>query len=71
MAAMRLLVLLCALAAMAMAQAVIASAHKERKFTDTGSFTIRCLVCQRGLVGEKDAIAHAKETGHTNFSEYK
>ena len=42
-----------------------------RKFTDTGNFTLRCLVCQRGLVGQEGAMAHAKETGHSNFCEYK
>ena len=54
-----------------MAQQVVATAHRDKKFTDTGKFTIRCLVCQRGLVGEKEAIEHAQGTGHTNFSEYK
>ena len=29
------------------------------------------VVCQRGLVGEKEAVEHAKTTGHTNFSEFK
>lgn len=30
----------------------------------------RCGVCQIGLKGEKEAVEHAKATGHTNFSEY-
>ena len=50
---------------------VAAAANRARQFTDTASFTLRCLVCQKGLCGEKDALAHAKETGHANFAEYK
>lgn len=45
-------------------------AQAARQFTDTGSFTLRCLVCQAGLVGQEDAVKHATETGHQNFSEY-
>ena len=52
------------------ASALVAEAHKARKFTDTAKFTLRCLVCQKGLIGEEGARAHAKETGHMNFSEY-
>ena len=58
-------------ATMAEARMLVAEQHKARKFTDTGNFTLRCLVCQRGLVGQEGALAHAKETGHANFSEYK
>jgi ubiquitin thioesterase OTU1 len=31
---------------------------------------LRCLVCQTGLKGEKEAVEHAKATGHQNFGEY-
>merc|ERR1712224_232801 len=48
----------------------VAEEHKQRKFTDTANFTLRCLVCQQGLRGEDEATQHAKATGHTNFSEY-
>jgi ubiquitin thioesterase OTU1 len=58
-------------AAMAEAHALVAEAHAARKFTDTAKFSLRCLVCQCGLVGEEGAMEHAKKTGHTNFSEYK
>jgi ubiquitin thioesterase OTU1 len=54
----------------AKARAVVDEAHRARAFTDVANFTLRCLVCQKGLVGEKDAVAHAKSTGHQNFSEY-
>jgi hypothetical protein len=26
---------------------------RARKYTDTGKFTLRCSVCQKGVVGEK------------------
>ena len=52
-------------------RALTRRAQQAGKYTDTASFTIRCLVCQRGLTGEKEAVEHAKATGHTNFSEFK
>ena len=55
---------------MAQAHALVEEAHRARKFTDTSGFTLRCLVCQAGLVGEAGALEHAKKTGHANFSEY-
>eukprot|EP00928_Gymnodinium_smaydae_P036323 TRINITY_DN2540_c0_g1_i1.p2 TRINITY_DN2540_c0_g1~~TRINITY_DN2540_c0_g1_i1.p2 ORF type:complete len:209 (-),score=51.93 TRINITY_DN2540_c0_g1_i1:47-673(-) len=56
--------------AMAEARAVAEEAKRTRNFTDTANFTLRCLVCQKGLVGQADAVEHAKSTGHTNFAEY-
>lgn len=52
------------------AEALVAAAHTARQFTDTANFTLRCGVCQLGLQGEKEAVEHAKGTGHTNFTEY-
>ena len=52
------------------ANALVAEAHRKRKFTDTSKFTLRCLVCQQGLVGQEGAMEHAKKTGHGNFCEY-
>merc|ERR1712107_229790 len=52
------------------AKAVVAKLKEAKQFTDTSKFSLRCLVCQKGLVGEADAIQHAKETGHQNFAEY-
>ena len=57
-------------AIMAEARMLVKEAHKKRAFTDTAKFTLRCLVCQEGLVGEKGAMEHAKKTGHGNFCEY-
>jgi len=50
--------------------AFIRAQHDAKSFTDTANFTLRCLVCQRGLVGQSEAVKHAKETGHANFGEY-
>ncbi|KAJ3603136.1 hypothetical protein NHX12_030879 [Muraenolepis orangiensis] len=44
-------------------------ARRKRQFTDVNGFALRCMVCQTGLVGQKEAREHAKETGHTNFGE--
>jgi len=49
---------------------LVASCHEARQFTDTGNFTLRCGVCQIGVNGEKEAVQHAKETGHQSFQEY-
>mmetsp|Transcript_10680 Transcript_10680/g.27754 ORF Transcript_10680/g.27754 Transcript_10680/m.27754 type:complete len:325 (+) Transcript_10680:70-1044(+) len=53
-----------------LAKQLQAEAHRQRQFTDTAKFSLRCLVCQAGLVGERGAQEHAKATGHMNFSEY-
>ena len=52
------------------ARQLAAAARAARAYTDTASFTLRCGVCQLGLRGEKEAVEHAKATGHTNFAEY-
>ncbi|XP_061639611.1 ubiquitin thioesterase OTU1 isoform X2 [Phyllopteryx taeniolatus] len=44
-------------------------ARRKRQFTDVNRFALRCMVCQTGLVGQKEAREHARETGHTNFGE--
>lgn len=52
------------------ARQIAKEANSKRNFTDTANFTLRCLVCQKGLVGQTDAVQHAQATGHTNFAEY-
>lgn len=54
----------------AAAKELVAQARANRQFTDTARFTLRCGVCQCGLKGEKEAVEHARSTGHQNFSEY-
>jgi len=39
-------------------------------FTDTKNFSIKCNTCGTGLKGEKEAVEHAKSTGHSDFGEY-
>jgi len=52
------------------AENLVAEAHGARQFTNMGTFTLRCGVCQMGFVGQKGAQAHATTTGHQNFAEY-
>ncbi|KAF8744126.1 OTU protein, partial [Rhizoctonia solani] len=42
----------------------------SRKFTNTSTFDLKCEICGQGLKGEKEARAHAAQTGHTSFGEY-
>ena len=44
-------------------------AKSSRQFTDVANFTLKCLVCNKGLQGEAGAQEHAKTTGHINFGE--
>ncbi|XP_054752093.1 ubiquitin thioesterase OTU1-like [Lytechinus pictus] len=45
-------------------------AQKSRQYTDLSGFTLRCLVCNDGLRGQRQAQQHAIATGHSNFAEY-
>ncbi|KAG6814534.1 hypothetical protein H0H92_000061 [Tricholoma furcatifolium] len=42
----------------------------KKAFTNTATFDLKCEVCGQGLKGEKDARAHAEQTGHVRFGEY-
>jgi len=42
----------------------------QKKFTNTATFLLKCEICGKGLKGEKEARAHATETGHAEFGEY-
>ncbi|XP_029428859.1 LOW QUALITY PROTEIN: ubiquitin thioesterase OTU1-like [Rhinatrema bivittatum] len=44
-------------------------ARRKRQFTDVNRFTLRCMVCQKGLTGQAEAREHARDSGHTNFGE--
>lgn len=44
--------------------------RQKKAFTNTATFDLKCEDCGQGLVGEKGATAHAKETGHVRFGEY-
>ncbi|PNW79281.1 hypothetical protein CHLRE_09g409050v5 [Chlamydomonas reinhardtii] len=54
----------------AAAEKLVEATNAARQFTDTANFTLRCGVCQIGIKGEKEAVEHAKATGHSNFAEY-
>ncbi|GMP52469.1 hypothetical protein CsSME_00018264 [Camellia sinensis var. sinensis] len=45
--------------------------QRKRSYTDTANFTLRCEVCQIGVVGQKGAMKHAQATGHVNFQEFR
>lgn len=55
---------------LAQAMEIANEAKASRQFTDVGKFTLRCLVCQKSLIGQREAQEHAKNTGHINFGEY-
>jgi ubiquitin thioesterase OTU1 len=43
---------------------------KERGYNvDTATFNIVCEQCGKGFKGEKEAVKHAGETGHTAFGQ--
>ncbi|XP_021954122.1 OVARIAN TUMOR DOMAIN-containing deubiquitinating enzyme 2 isoform X2 [Folsomia candida] len=44
-------------------------AKAAHQFTDLSNFSLKCGVCYQLLKGQTEAQAHAKQTGHTNFSE--
>ncbi|XP_072954354.1 OVARIAN TUMOR DOMAIN-containing deubiquitinating enzyme 2 [Typha angustifolia] len=50
---------------------LVRDAQRRRSYTDTANFSLRCGVCQIGLIGQQEAIAHAQATGHVNFQEYQ
>ncbi|TPP61020.1 Ubiquitin thioesterase OTU1 [Fasciola gigantica] len=51
------------------AQDLATQAREEWRFTDLATFTLICGQCEMPLTGQAGAQKHAKETGHTNFSE--
>jgi ubiquitin thioesterase OTU1 len=44
--------------------------RSKKAFTNTATFDLKCEQCGQGLKGEKEARAHAEQTGHTKFGEY-
>jgi ubiquitin thioesterase OTU1 len=49
---------------------VMAQKLKARNYyVDTATFNIICEQCGREFVGEKEAVKHATETGHTSFGQ--
>jgi len=52
------------------AQKLASELRQKKKFTNTSTFDLKCEICGKGLKGEKEARAHASQTGHTAFGEY-
>lgn len=50
-------------------KAMAADLKGQRQFVDLAGCSIKCLVCQRGFQGQKEAAAHASQTGHQNFGQ--
>lgn len=56
-------------ALLALALELAQEARAARQFTDVRNFTLRCLACDRGLVGQEAARQHAAQTGHLGYGE--
>uniref|UniRef100_A0A023GBD8 Ubiquitin thioesterase OTU n=1 Tax=Amblyomma triste TaxID=251400 RepID=A0A023GBD8_AMBTT len=56
-------------ALLALALELAQEARASRQFTDVANFTLRCLACDVGLVGQEAARRHAAETGHLGYGE--
>jgi len=50
-------------------QALIQKEFKTGKFVDEYNYKIKCGDCGQIFVGNNNAIAHSKNTGHTNFTQ--
>jgi len=46
---------------------LLRSLKEKKQYTNTNSFSLMCNECYTELKGEKEARAHAKQTGHQNF----
>ncbi|KAL0205225.1 hypothetical protein P9112_000532 [Eukaryota sp. TZLM1-RC] len=45
--------------------------NMRHDFINVNKFSLKCSVCFKGLVGQRDAVDHARETGHSDFQEFK
>eukprot|EP01038_Epipyxis_sp_PR26KG_P004213 gene4213-5987_t len=46
-----------------------ANQNKMKKFVNLSGCSLQCKVCNEGFIGQLDAVAHAKLTGHQNFGQ--
>ncbi|KAI0306309.1 OTU-domain-containing protein [Multifurca ochricompacta] len=51
-------------------QALATKLREKHAYTNMATFDLRCEVCGKGIKGEKEARAHASETGHIKFGEF-
>ncbi|KAA8897064.1 hypothetical protein FN846DRAFT_964179 [Sphaerosporella brunnea] len=54
---------------LAAAQQLCGKLRQKHYYTDTKNFTLRCNICKQCMKGEKEAVAHATATGHSDFGE--
>lgn len=54
----------------AKAKALANQEHGHHQYTDMSAFTLKCIKCGVGLVGEKEAKEHASKTTHVDFVEF-
>lgn len=54
---------------LSMALEVASEAKLKGQYTDVKNFKLKCLVCNECFKGSQEADAHAKSSGHINFSE--
>ncbi|ETV96647.1 hypothetical protein, variant 3 [Aphanomyces invadans] len=53
------------------ASVLAVEAHQTHLFTDVSAFTIQCMQCRKAFQGERQAQAHANESGHYEFGEVR
>ncbi|KAF0714076.1 Aste57867_4056 [Aphanomyces stellatus] len=53
------------------ASVLAVEAHQSHQYTDLGGFSIQCMQCRKAFTGERQAQAHANETGHNEFGEVR
>uniref|UniRef100_A0A1B6GCP4 Ubiquitin thioesterase OTU n=1 Tax=Cuerna arida TaxID=1464854 RepID=A0A1B6GCP4_9HEMI len=51
------------------AETLAREAQSSHQFTDVNKFSLKCNECGMYLVGQAEALKHAKETGHSSFGE--
>lgn len=56
---------------LAQAMSLAQEMNTKQEFTNVYKFSLMCVDCGKGLIGQNGALEHAKQTGHTNFQEYK
>lgn len=52
------------------AEILAVEAKNLHQYTDLNKFTLKCQQCDVNLVGQEEAIEHAKKTGHSRFGEF-
>lgn len=53
------------------ASEVAVEAHQNHEYTNVSGFHILCMRCRKTFVGQREARAHANETGHQEFGELR